>query len=125
MKIFRKKVNFFQLLSTQCEIMRRGIDALYKYCTSVGQPDHESYGDMVIAIEDEGDMARRSSPCSMKTDAFKSPFSIISAKSAASQFATGPEDSSSPACRRTKSPVPTGKDTVSPIVVVTGACRLE
>ncbi len=59
MKIFRKKVNFFQLLSTQCEIMRRGIDALYKYCTSVGQPDHESYGDMVIAIEDEGDMARR------------------------------------------------------------------
>ena len=59
MKIFRKKVNFFELLTAQCEIMRRGVDALYKYCTSAGDPDHESYGDMVIAIEDEGDMARR------------------------------------------------------------------
>ena len=59
MKIFRKKVNFFQLLTHQCEIMRRGLDALYKYCMSVGKPDHESYGDMVIAIEDEGDIARR------------------------------------------------------------------
>ncbi len=59
MKIFRKKVNFFQLLTHQCEIMRRGLDALYKYCMSVGEPDHESYGDMVIAIEDEGDIARR------------------------------------------------------------------
>ncbi|MCX4363286.1 MAG: DUF47 family protein [Clostridia bacterium] len=59
MKIFRKKVNFFQLLVNQCSIMNRGIEALYKYCQSVGQPDHESYGDTVIAIEDEGDMARR------------------------------------------------------------------
>ena len=59
MKIFRKKVNFFQLLTGQCEIMCRGLDALYKYCTSVGEPDHESYGDMVIDIEHEGDKARR------------------------------------------------------------------
>ncbi|MDE5654491.1 MAG: DUF47 family protein [Clostridia bacterium] len=59
MKIFRKKVNFFQLLTSQCEIMRRGLDALHKYCLSVGEPEHESYGDMVITIEDEGDMARR------------------------------------------------------------------
>ena len=59
MKIFRKKVNFFELLCKQCEIMCRGIDALYKYCQSVGQPDHESFGDEVIKIEDEGDMMRR------------------------------------------------------------------
>ena len=59
MKIFRKKVNFFELLTGQCEIMCRGLDALYKYCTSVGEPDHESYGDMVIDIEHEGDKARR------------------------------------------------------------------
>lgn len=59
MKIFRKKVNFFQLLTQQCEIMCRGLDALYKYCTSVGEPDHESFGDMVIDIEHEGDEARR------------------------------------------------------------------
>ena len=58
MKIFRKKVNFFELLNNQCEIMRRGIEALCKYCKSAGDENHESYGDMVIAIEDECDMAR-------------------------------------------------------------------
>ncbi len=59
MKIFRKKVNFFELLLKQCEIMQKGMDALYMYCKSVGEANHESYGDLVISIEDEGDMARR------------------------------------------------------------------
>lgn len=59
MKLFRKKVNFFDLLCKQCEIMRRGMEALYNYCKSVGEENHEAYGDQVIAIEDEGDMARR------------------------------------------------------------------
>lgn len=59
MKLFRKKVNFFELLGKQCEIMKKGMEALYNYCKSVGEPNHESYGDTVIAIEDEGDMARR------------------------------------------------------------------
>ena len=59
MKIFRKKVNFFDLLNNQCEIIRRGMEALCNYCKSEGDPNHESYGDAVIAIEDECDMARR------------------------------------------------------------------
>lgn len=59
MKLFRKKVNFFDLLAKQCEITKRGMEALYKYCSSVGEENHDAYGDEVIKIEDEGDMARR------------------------------------------------------------------
>lgn len=59
MKIFRKKVNFFDLLNMQSEIVDRGMEALFNYCKSVGEPNFESYGDEVLVIEHEGDSARR------------------------------------------------------------------
>lgn len=55
MKLFRKKINFFDMLSNQCDAMVRGMQALYNYCTTCD----EAYGDEVIKIEDEGDMVRR------------------------------------------------------------------
>lgn len=55
MGLFRKRVNFFELLGKQCEIMRRGMLALLEYC----EKGEEHYADSVITIEDEGDMARR------------------------------------------------------------------
>ena len=45
MKLFRKKVNFFDLLAKQCEITKRGMEALYKYCSSVGEENHEENAD--------------------------------------------------------------------------------
>ena len=55
MKIFRKKVNFFELLGKQCAAMVGGMRALYDYCSTCD----EKFGDDVIRIEDEGDMIRR------------------------------------------------------------------
>jgi uncharacterized protein len=54
-ELFKKRVNFFELLINQCEAMQRGMQALYDYCTT----KDESYADLVIKIEDEGDMLRR------------------------------------------------------------------
>lgn len=55
MKLFKKKINFFDLLGKQCDTMVRGMQELYNYCTTCD----EKYGDEVIKIEDEGDMVRR------------------------------------------------------------------
>lgn len=51
----RKKTNFFKLLATQCEFMCKGMELLYEYCKN----HNETVADEIIAVETEGDMARR------------------------------------------------------------------
>lgn len=51
----KKRINFFELLESQCESMCNGMEALHNYCSTFD----EAYGDKVIQIEDEGDMIRR------------------------------------------------------------------
>ena len=55
MNLFRKPVNFYELLLTQCDCMSRGMKALYDFCKT----KEDKYADLVIEIEDEGDMKRR------------------------------------------------------------------
>ncbi len=51
----RKKVDFFKLLANQCEYMCKGMELLYEYCKN----HNETLADDIIAVETEGDMARR------------------------------------------------------------------
>lgn len=55
LKIFKKSVNFFDLLTKQSEVVKRGMQTLWDYCNS----DDKTLADKVISIEDEGDMLRR------------------------------------------------------------------
>lgn len=55
MHLFKKPVNFYELLLNQCDCMRRGMKALLDYCTT----KETKYADLVLEIEDEGDMKRR------------------------------------------------------------------
>lgn len=55
MQWFKKSVNFFELLSKQSEVTIRGMKALYDFCNT----GDIKFSEQVIAIEDEGDMARR------------------------------------------------------------------
>jgi len=51
----KNKTNFFKLLANQCEFMCKGMELLYEYCKN----HKESTADEIIAVETEGDMARR------------------------------------------------------------------
>lgn len=53
-KIFRKKVNFFDLLVVQCSINLKGIMNLFEYCNTF----EDEFADLVILAEEEGDSAR-------------------------------------------------------------------
>ena len=55
MKFFRKNINFYQLLVSQCECMSEGLTALYNYCVT----KEETFADQVVKIEEDGDMRRR------------------------------------------------------------------
>lgn len=55
MKFFRKRVNFYHLLSSQCECMQDGLAALYNYCVT----KEEQFADAIVRIEEDGDMRRR------------------------------------------------------------------
>ena len=54
-KLFKKRVDFFELLENQCESMVNGMQALFDYVTT----NDPKYAELVIKIEDEGDMKRR------------------------------------------------------------------
>ncbi|MGI6701614.1 MAG: DUF47 domain-containing protein [Christensenellales bacterium] len=51
----KRKTNFFKLLTNQCEYMCKGMELLYEYCKN----HNEQTADEIIAVETEGDMARR------------------------------------------------------------------
>ena len=55
MKFFRKSINFYQLLVSQCDCMSEGVTALYNYCMT----KEETFADQVVKIEEDGDMRRR------------------------------------------------------------------
>lgn len=51
----KQKTNFFKLLANQCEFMCKGMELLYEYCKT----NNDTLAEEIIAIETEGDMARR------------------------------------------------------------------
>ena len=51
----KRKTNFFKLLTNQCEYMCKGMELLYEYFKN----HNEQTADEIIAVETEGDMARR------------------------------------------------------------------
>ena len=55
MKLFKKRINFYHLLSSQCDCMSEGLTALYNYCVT----KEERFADEVVKIEEDGDMRRR------------------------------------------------------------------
>ncbi|MDE5618246.1 MAG: DUF47 family protein [Clostridia bacterium] len=55
MRFFKQRVNFVDMLCTQCRCTEEGLNALHNYCVT----GDEKYADEVIKIEEEGDMHRR------------------------------------------------------------------